>query len=76
MRDFVVPRKELLVLVYFGSSDWDASSPPPKINILDIPYTQTFRFSLLGVQVLQVIRRPDNPPAGQCQPLHSPARLS
>lgn len=38
MRDFVVPRKELLVLVYFGTSDWDASSPPPKINILDIPY--------------------------------------
>ena len=42
MKEFVVPRKELLVSVYFGSSGWDASSPPPKINVRDIPYYSDF----------------------------------
>lgn len=86
MKGFVVPGKELLVRVYLGSlvdTCFPASTVPPLLpplplnnNVLEIPLTQALRFALLGVQVLQVIRRPDNPPAGQCQPLHPPTSLS
>lgn len=83
VRGFLIPGKELLVLVYLGSSGGTLAftplqnpPPPPPNNILEIPFTQALRFALLGIQVLQVIRRPDNPPAGQCQPLHPPTPLS
>lgn len=79
----MIPGKELLVLVYLGPSSGTLAFMPLQTplpsspdNILEIPFTQALRFALLGVQVLQVIRRPDNPSAGQCQPLHPPTPLS